>query len=78
MPPAHMTPFHVPQKPLASPQPRRRPSHLLLVIGGVRQHRGHVEHDLVVLVRGVQGVRACGIRCGQGFRDTEGEQGGSA
>lgn len=52
----------VPAAPLpGSPEP---PSHLLLVIGGVRQHRGYVEHDLMVLVRGVEGVRACGIRCG--------------
>lgn len=65
----------VPAAPLpGSPEP---PSHLLLVIGGVRQHRGYVEHDLMVLVRGVEGVRACGIRCGRGVGDTAGKQGES-
>lgn len=29
-------------------------SHLLLVIRRVRQHRGHVKHDLMVLVGGVE------------------------
>lgn len=46
-------------------------SHLLLVIRRVRQHRGHVEHDLVVLVGGVERVCACGIRCIQTVGDTK-------
>lgn len=33
-------------------------SHLLGVVGHVGQHGGHVEHDLVALVGGVQGVGA--------------------
>lgn len=74
--PPTQQPSLLPQKALATPRPPA-PSHLLLVIGGVRQHRGHVEHDLVVLVCGVEGVRARGIRCGQGVGDTEGDQGES-
>lgn len=38
-----------------------RSSHLLWVVGHVRQHGGHVEHDLIALVGGVEGVGACGI-----------------
>lgn len=66
--PAHAAPLP------GSPEP---PSHLLLIIGGVWQHRGYVEHDLMVLVRRVEGVRARGIRCGRGVGDTEGKQGES-
>lgn len=33
-------------------------SYLLWVVGHVWQHGGHVEHDLVSLVSGVQGVGA--------------------
>ena len=36
--------------------------YLLSVVGGVGQHGGHVEHDLVVLVGGVQGVGARRVR----------------
>lgn len=36
-------------------------SHLLGVVGHVRQHGGHMEHDLVALVGGVQGMSACRI-----------------
>lgn len=46
-------------------------SHLLLVIRRVRQHRGHVEHDLMVLVGGVERVCARGIRCSQTIGDTK-------
>lgn len=38
-----------------------RSSHLLWVVGHVRQHGGHVEHDLIALVGGIQGVGASGI-----------------
>lgn len=38
-----------------------RSSHLLWVVGHVWQHGGHVEHDLIALVGGVQGVGASGI-----------------
>lgn len=38
-----------------------RSSHLLWVVGHVWQHGGHVEHDLIALVGGVEGVGACGI-----------------
>lgn len=37
-------------------------SYLLWVVGHVRQHGGHVEHDLVALVAGVQGVGARRVR----------------
>lgn len=67
--PSPQYPSTVPQKPLALPTLSPGPSHLLLVIGGVRQHRGHVKHDLVVLVHGVEGVCARGIRCGQGVEN---------
>lgn len=73
----HSTPPWFPRSPWPSPTPIPAPSHLLLVIGGIRQHCGHVEHDLVVLVHGVEGVRARGIRCGQGVGDTGGEKGES-
>lgn len=46
-------------------------THLLLVIRRVRQHRGHVKHDLMVLVSGVERVCARGIRCGQTVGDTK-------
>lgn len=36
-------------------------AHLLWVVGHVRQHGGHVEHDLIALVGGVQGVCSRGI-----------------
>lgn len=36
-------------------------SYLLRVVGHVGQHGGDVEHDLVALVGGVQGVGACRI-----------------
>lgn len=39
------------------------PLYLLLVVGRVREEGGHMEHDLVVLVRRVQGVGARGVRC---------------
>ena len=38
-------------------------TYLLFVVRRVGQQRGHVEHDLVVLVGRVQGVRAGGVRC---------------
>lgn len=66
----------VPQKLLALPTLIPGPSHLLLVIGGVRQHCGHVKHDLVVLVHGVEGVCARGIRCGQGIENRGREKSG--
>ena len=36
-------------------------SYLLGVVGHVRQHGGHVEHDLVALVGSVKGVGACRV-----------------
>lgn len=36
-------------------------SHLLRIVGHVWQHGGHVEHDLVALVGGVEGVGARGV-----------------
>lgn len=36
-------------------------AHLLWVAGHVRQHGGHMEHDLIALVGGVQGVGSRGI-----------------
>lgn len=36
-------------------------TYLLLVVGRVRQHGGHMEHDLVILVGGEQGVSAGGV-----------------
>lgn len=35
---------------------------LLSVVGCVREHGGHVKHQLVVLVGGVEGVRPRGVR----------------
>lgn len=35
---------------------------LLSVVGCVREHGGHVKHQLVVLVGGVKRVRASGVR----------------
>ena len=35
---------------------------LLSVVRGVREHGGHVKHQLVVLVGGVERVRASGVR----------------
>lgn len=35
--------------------------YLLPVIGCVGEHGGHVEHELIVLVGGVEGVCACGV-----------------
>lgn len=32
--------------------------YLLFIVGCVGQHGGHVEHDLIILVSGVQGVGA--------------------
>lgn len=43
----------------------RRGAHLLSVAGRVRQHGGHVEHELVVFVRRVEGVSPCGVSCRQ-------------
>lgn len=37
--------------------------YLLLVVGRVREEGRHMEHDLVILVRCVQGVCARGVRC---------------
>ena len=48
--------------------------YLLAVVGGVGQHGGDVEHDLVVLVGGVQGVGARRVRWGA----KSGGMGGSA
>ena len=48
---------------LAFPVAQSVPVYLLLVVGGVGQQRGHVEHDLVVLVGGVQRVCTGGVRC---------------
>lgn len=39
-------------------------AHLLWVVGHVRQHGGNVEHDLIALVGGVQGVGSRGISWG--------------
>jgi hypothetical protein len=36
-------------------------AYLLPVVGHVRKKRGHVEHELIVLVRGVQGVGSRGV-----------------
>lgn len=36
---------------------------LLPVVGRVGQHCGYVEHQLVVLVGGVERMRARGVRC---------------
>lgn len=36
---------------------------LLPVVGCVGEHGGHVEHQLIVLVGGVERVYACGVRC---------------
>lgn len=74
--PSPQHPTMVPQKPLVLPTLIPGPSHLLLVIGGIRKHRGHVKHDLVVLVRGVEGVCTRGIRCGQGVENRERNLGG--
>lgn len=41
----------------------RQLADLLPVVGCVRQHCGHMEHQLVVLVGGVERVRARGVRC---------------
>lgn len=38
-------------------------THLLLVLFGVRQHGGHVEHDLVALVESIDRVDPCGVIC---------------
>ena len=38
-------------------------SYLLFVVGGVGQHGGDVEHDLIVLAGGVEGVGSCGVSC---------------
>lgn len=40
-------------------------SHLLGVVGHVGQHGGHVEHDLIALVGGVQGVGARRVSWGK-------------
>lgn len=37
-------------------------SHLLSVVGRVGQECGHVEHQLIVLVSGVERVSAGGVR----------------
>lgn len=36
-------------------------TYLLPVVGHVGKHGGHVEHELIVFVRGVQGVRSSRI-----------------
>lgn len=45
-------------------------SYLLGVVGHVWQHGGHVEHDLVALVVGIQGVSACRIGWRKELKDT--------
>lgn len=39
-------------------------TYLLLIVGCVGQHGRHMEHDLIVLVSGVQGVGACRVSWG--------------
>ena len=39
---------------------------LLSVVGRVGEHGGHVKHQLVVLIGGVERVRARGVRCNTG------------
>lgn len=41
----------------------RNSADLLPVVGGVREHGGHVEHQLVVLIGGVQRVHSRGVGC---------------
>lgn len=36
-------------------------TYLLLVVGCVGQHGGHMEHDLIILVSRMQGVGSSGI-----------------
>lgn len=36
-------------------------TYLLLVVGCVGQHGRHVEHDLIILVGGIQGVGSRGV-----------------
>lgn len=43
--------------------------YLLRVVGHVREHSGYVEHDLVALVGGVQGVGARRIGCRKELKD---------
>lgn len=43
-------------------------THLLSVVGHVGQHGGHVEHDFIVFVCGVQGVSSCRISWKQRWR----------
>lgn len=38
-------------------------TYLLFVLFGVRQHGGHVKHDLVPLVHGIHRTYPCGIIC---------------
>lgn len=42
--------------------PAPAPTDLLSVVGGVREQGGDVEHDLIVLVRRVEGVGSRGVR----------------
>lgn len=42
--------------------PALAPTDLLPVVGGVREQGGDVEHDLIVLVRRVEGMGSCGVR----------------
>lgn len=41
---------------------------LLSVVWCVGEHGGHVEHQLVVLIGGVERVCACGVGCNTGQR----------
>ena len=41
---------------------------LLSVVGRVGEHGGHVKHQLVVLIGGVEGVYARGVGCNTGKR----------
>lgn len=48
--------------PAASPKGEREGrTYLLPVAGHVGEQRGHVEHELVVFVGGVEGVGSCGV-----------------
>ena len=41
--------------------PTLGPTDLLPVVGGIREQSGDVEHDLIVLVRRVEGVGSRGV-----------------
>lgn len=43
--------------------------YLLCIVGCVGQHGGHMEHNLIVLVAGVEGMRPRGVSCAKKKRE---------